>query len=372
MMKFWILALLPFCLWAQKTWGPFAAGGERFKVEEVISGRGVIWAMEFVSPRQIIFTERQGKLSLLQLASRQIIPISGGPAVKQLAHVGQGGLFDIKLHPQFARNQQVFITYAKRMKKGELTTVLAQAKLQGNRLGHFQQLFEAGPASSGTRHFGGRMAIKGNHLYLSVGDRGERPSAQRPNDDRGKIHRFKLDGSIPPDNPFTSTKGARKSIYSYGHRNPQGLAFHPQSGELWQHEHGPRGGDEINIIREAANYGWPVISFGKEYWGPIQVGEGTAKAGMEQPLKQYTPSIAPCGMDFYQGKLFPKWRGHLFLGSLAYAHLNLLSLAGNRITQEERLLKSLEQRVREVLAAPDGHLYISTDEGSILKLVPTK
>ena len=204
-----------------------------------------------------------------------------------------------------------------------------------------------------------------------MGDRGERKYAQRLDRDEGKIHRLKLDGRIPQDNPFYSVPMARKSLYSYGHRNPQGLFFHPETGELWEHEHGPRGGDEINRIQKGANYGWPVVSDGKEYWGPIQVGEGTTKKGMERPLKSYTPSIAPSGMAFYQGKLFPKWKGTLLLGSLAYTHLNHLNLSSEyHITKENRLLKSLKMRIRDVLVGPLGEVYLSTDEGNILRFIP--
>ena len=333
-----------------------------FEVETVVEGRGVIWGMEFLTPNKIIFTERAGKLSLLDLASKRVTAIEGGPSREELAHTGQGGLLDVKLHPQFLRNRSIFLTYSKRLAEKSYTTVLVQAELRGSQLQKVRELFRATPASPNNRHFGSRMAIKDGQLFFSVGDRGERARAQSLDNDWGKIHRLNLDGTVPPDNPFVKNPKARPSIYSYGHRNPQGLAFHPVSGELWEHEHGPRGGDEINVIKKGANYGWPVISYGKEYWGPIAVGEGTARKGMEQPLKYYVPSIAPCGMDFY--------RGDLYIGALALSHLNHLTLAENRITGENRLLASLRARVREVLAGPDGKLYISTDGGSIFKLSP--
>lgn len=367
-MKYFIVLWLSLPLWA-KTWGPFESGGHRFLVEEIIQGRGVIWAMELTSPDEIIFTEREGKLSLLNLQTKQLTPIKW-PAAILIAGVGQGGLLDVKLHPRFSRNRLLFLTYAKQVAEKQYTTVLASARLQKNRLQDFQELFVANWPSSNTSHFGSRIAIRNDELFFSVGDRGERKYAQQLDRDQGKIHRLKLDGSIPRDNPFNSIPLARKSIYSYGHRNPQGLVFHPQTGELWEHEHGPRGGDEVNRIQKGANYGWPVISYGKEYWGPVQVGEGTTKPGMEQPHKYYTPSIAPSGMAFYQGELFPRWRGGLFLGSLAYTHLNHLIFSEQQIIRENRLLESLQMRVREVLVGPRGYVYLSTDGGSILRLSP--
>ena len=284
---FWGLALiftlLPSLLWGGKIYGPFSHLGHRFKATEIISGRGVIWGMEFLLTRrgrQIIFTERRGKLFLLLLKTGKLTEIQGGKWNAKVANVEQGGLLDVKPHPRFAQNRMIFLTYAKQVARRQYTTVLAQAQLsKDNRLKNFQELFVALPPNSNTRHFGSRMAIRDGFLFFSVGDRGERKSAQQLNNDRGKIHRLTLAGNVPKDNPFFATPGARKSIYSYGHRNPQGLVFHPQTRELWSHEHGPRGGDEVNLIKAGANYGWPTISYGKEYWGPIQVGEGELSEG---------------------------------------------------------------------------------------------
>ncbi|MCY4643152.1 MAG: PQQ-dependent sugar dehydrogenase [Bacteriovoracales bacterium] len=361
---------LPTSLTRAKVHGPFESRGHRFRAHEILKDRGVIWGMEFISKNEMIFTERAGGLYLFDVQSRKLVAIRGLNSHAKIAVHGQGGLLDIKTHPRFSKNRRIFLTYSEETKKGKFTTVLALAGVQDRRLKNFKVLFRAGPASSSHRHFGSRMAIRGDDLFFSIGDRGERASAQKLDDDRGKIHRLKLDGKVPPDNPFFSTPKARKTLYSYGHRNPQGLSFHPVTGKLWSHEHGPRGGDEINIIKRGANYGWPVVSYGKEYWGPIRVGEGTSKPGMVSPLKQYTPSIAPSGMLFYSGKLFPKWRGHLFLGSLAYNHLGHLAISKGRVTFENRLLKSLEMRVRDVEEGPDGFIYVSTDEGSLLRLTP--
>ena len=371
-MKCLIMSLLFSLSLGAKTWGPFSSFGHRFMVEEVIRGRGVIWGMELASPEEMIFTEREGKLFWLHLPRKQLSPILGLGQAIRVADKGQGGLLDVKLHPLFSQTRLIFFTYSKEVSRGRYTTALVRAKLEKNlRLSGFKELFAANGPSSETRHFGSRMAIKENELFFSVGDRGQRKYAQRLDRDEGKIHRLRLDGLIPEDNPFYKIPKARKGLYSYGHRNPQGLAFHPVTGELWEHEHGPRGGDEINRIQKGANYGWPVVSDGKEYWGPIQVGEGTTKEGMESPLKSYTPSIAPSGMAFYRGELFPKWKGSLLLGSLAYTHLNHLAFSSQQhITRENRLLKSLEMRIRDVLVGPLGEVYLSTDEGSILRLIP--
>ena len=364
----------------EKTWGFFNSHGHRFEVRELLRKRGVIWGMESLSPEEILFTEREGKLFRFHLKSQKLTPIKGFSI--SLANQGQGGLFDVKLHPQFSQNKLVFLSYAKKLRGKTATTVLARGKLLGNRWHQHKELFAATPPSKKLIHFGGRIAIKRDKLFLTVGDRGTRKNAQSLSNHSGKIHRFDLDGNIPPDNPFSSVQGAQKSIYSYGHRNPQGLDFHPKTGALWEHEHGPRGGDEINLIQPGSNYGWATISHGKEYWGPFQVGEGTAQEGMKQPLKVYTPSIAPSGMAFYQGSLFSRWQGSLFLGSLAFKHLNHLSPQALKLEKgkgkkdllskkgEHRLLKSLGMRVRNVLILLDGSVLISTDEGSLLRLLP--
>ena len=370
---FFLALLLPPPLPAQaQSWGPFTSEGQSFIVTKVIDKRGVIWAMEFIAPNKLLFTERQGKLFKLNLSTQRLTEITGLVPAMQIAQVGQGGLLDLKLHPSFSRNSVIFLTYAKKIAPRHYTTALVSAVLKNHQLSHVQELFSATPPNSHSRHFGSRMAIQGRHLFFSVGDRAEREHAQRLTDDWGKIHRINLDGTIPADNPFYQQPGARKTIYSYGHRNPQGLAFNPLSDKLWSHEHGPRGGDEINLIQPGANYGWPTISYGKEYWGPIQVGEGVAKEGMEQPLKYYIPSIAPSGMAFYQGQSLGPWQGHLFLGSLAYHHLNHLVIEQGKIVRENRLLKSLNMRIREVVTGVNGQLYLSTDEGSILKISPWK
>ena len=343
--------------------------GHRFKIEEIISKRGVIWAMEFISKDQMILTEREGKLSLLQLSTKKIIPILN----LNLALVveGQGGLLDVKPHPQFKDNGLIFLTYSKKMAQGTQTTALLQGKLQRNRWTEPRELFQAKPPTSHNVHFGSRIAIKGDDLFFSVGDRGQSKSAQSLKNDLGKIHRLKLNGTIPQDNPFTTIQGARKTIYSYGHRNPQGLAFHPETGELWEHEHGPRGGDEINVIAKGANYGWPIVGYGKHYWNPFYVGQTQERKDIKSPRNHYTPSTAPSGMTFYTKTLFPRWKNTFFIGSLGFGHLHHLAIPKkDGPLKENLLLKSTDMRIRELLVCESGYVYFSTDEGSIFRISP--
>lgn len=344
--------------------------GHKFKIEEILSNRGVIWAMEFISQDQIIFTEREGKLSLFNLTTKKLTSVKN----LNLAVVvrGQGGLLDIKPHPQFKNNGLIFLTYSKKGKGGTATTALLRGKLQqGNKWTESKELFQAMPYTSHHLHFGSRIAIRGDDLFFSVGDRGESKKAQDLTNDLGKIHRLKLDGTIPKDNPFINTAKAKKTIYSYGHRNPQGLAFHPKTKQLWEHEHGPRGGDEINIITKGANYGWPVVGYGKHYWKPFYVGEAKERPDIKSPLKQYTPSTAPSGLAFSIGSLFTQWQNTFFVGSLGFGHLHhLVAPEKNDILKENLLLESTNLRIRELLVSQSGHLYFSTDEGSIFKISP--
>jgi glucose/arabinose dehydrogenase len=234
-------------------------------------------------------------------------------------------------------------------------------------------LFTAEPWLPTAHHFGCRVQLDGKgHVFFTIGDRGERNLAQRLDVDPGKVHRIREDGSIPPDNPFVKTAGARPSIWSYGHRNPQGLAFRPGTQELWATEHGPRGGDEVNEIRPGLNYGWPIVTYGREYHGP-KIGEGTEKEGMEPPRLQWTPSIAPSGLIFYTGNAFPAWRGQLFAGAMALTHLNRLEIAADgSVVEKERLFDELGWRVRDVEQGPQGHLYLLVDNGWLLRVRPAE
>ncbi len=338
-------------------------------VEQLYSGLSIPWGMTFLSPHQLLITERAGKVHLLNTQNISSINISGIPEV--IAE-GQGGMMDVAIGPNYLSEGWIYFTYSK-PSKGKAATTLARAHLEQNHLVDWQDLLVTDSATNTGRHFGSRIAFddKG-HIFFSVGDRGERAMAQDLSNHMGSIIRLNLDGSIPDDNPFVGYSKARAEIFSYGHRNPQGLLFDQISGRLWSIEHGPRGGDEINLIEKGLNYGWPVISHGKEYWGPVAVGEGTSKPGMEQPRKVYIPSIAPGSLMLYRGDAFPAWQGNLFTGALKLTHLNRIELSqtGHTLT-EERILEELHERIRALIESPNGWIYFSTDSGRILRIRPT-
>jgi aldose sugar dehydrogenase len=342
----------------------FVSEGTKIRAVAMTEGHGVIWDFAFLPDNRIVFTERSGKIKILDPRASKITVVDGVPKVVESA---EGGLLGLALDPNFKTNQYIYFSYSEAV-PGGTTTSLARAQLSGHRLLHLRKIFQALPANNKGVHFGSRLIfLPDNTLLFSVGDHNDRKKAQELDSHLGKILRINSDGSIPKDNPFTG-KG-RGEIWSYGHRNPQGLALHPGTNEIWESEHGPRGGDEINIIRKGANYGWPVVTFGREYFGP-KIGEGTEKSGMESPLYHYTPAIAPSGLSFYTGDKFPKWKGNLFSAALALEHLNRLVLDGQQVIKEERLLKELEKRIRQVRTGPDGFLYLSTDDGYILRLEP--
>lgn len=351
----------------------FTSQGMKITVETIASDLDdVIWSIEFLDSENLIFSEMSGKVKILNLKTKKIFPVSGVPE----SHVwGQGGLMDIHLHPDFKKSKVIYLSYTKKVDDA-YTTAVTVAKLSGplekSKLTDAREIFVANNPNKNQQHFGSRFVHdEKGHLYFSVGDRGERKLAQDLSADQGKIHRLKLDGSIPPDNPFLKRKNARKSIWSYGVRNPQGMVYDFEKKILWEQEHGPRGGDEINIIKKGANYGWPVITYGREYYGP-KIGD-TKKAGMEQPVYHYTPSIAPSGLEIYRGKAFPKWQGDLFSGALKLTHINRLDMSSNqKAIREERLVENLEERIRDVKMGPDDFIYFSTDSGKILRLKPVK
>jgi glucose/arabinose dehydrogenase len=285
---------------------------------------------------------------------------------------GQGGLHDVVLHPQFEKNQLVYLAYAARGDDG-VGTELARGRLAGDRLEDVQVLFRQAPKGTSGNHFGGRIVFdRAGFVYLTLGDRGEMPRAQRPNDHAGSVIRLHDDGRVPKDNPFAGKPGFRPEKFTLGNRNIQGAALHPKTGELWAHEHGPQGGDEVNVIRAGRNYGWPVITYGVNYVVGSKIGEGTRKEGMEQPLHYWVPSIAPSGMAFYAGDKFPKWQGDLFVGALRDQMLVRLRFDGEKLVKEERLLKGTVGRIRDVRAGPDGFLYLLDESaGALLRLEPS-
>ena len=338
------------------------------RVEQLFSGLGVPWGMTFVSPQRMLITERKGQAQLLDLQTRSVNALQGLP---KIAAKGQGGLLDVVVGPNFQSDGWIYFTYSKPVDSQGATT-LARARLHNLRLIDWQDLLVTDSATSSGNHFGSRIAFdREGHVFFGVGDRGERHEAQDLGNHQGTIMRLNLDGSVPADNPFTGDASVRDEIWSYGHRNPQGMAYDPQHQRLWSIEHGPRGGDEINRVLPGRNYGWPVISHGKEYWGPISIGEGTSKAGMEQPYKIYIPSIAPGSLMLYRSDSFPRWQGSLFAGALKLQHLNRISLSSKgEVIAEQRLLEDLDERIRAVIQGPEGWIYISTDSGRVLRIRP--
>lgn len=341
--------------------------GMGFQVEEVVGGLGVPWGMTFLSPSELLFTEREGQITILHLGSGNRTVLQGGPEVLS---EGQGGMLDVAVPKGYSPGDWIYFTYSKKQGRRGVTT-LARARVSGDQLKDWQDLLVTKSATATSRHFGSRITFDSKgYLFFTVGDRAERPNGQDLSIHAGSILRLRLDGTVPEDNPF-ATGGGLPEIWSYGHRNPQGIAYDSVNNRLWSNEHGPRGGDEINLILPGKNYGWPVVSHGKEYWGPVQVGEGTTKVGMVDAVKVYIPSIAPGSLLLYSGKAFTNWRGNLFSGALVLRHLNRVVLRDNgEVVKEERLLGDLDERIRAVVESPEGWLYFSTDSGKILRLRP--
>ena len=343
-------------------------------VDTVAKGLDHPWALAFLPDGRMLVTERPGRLRIVSKDGKLSPPLAGVPKVFASS---QGGLHDVIIDRGYGQNQMIYVCYAEPV-SGRARTALARARLveEGTpRLEDVAVIFhQEGPLSSGS-HFGCRIVqTPDNNLLLTTGDHfTARDQAQNLGNHIGKLIRVRPDGSAPPDNPFVGRAGAKREIWSYGHRNAQGLALNPASGKLWEHEHGPRGGDEINIIEKGKNYGWPVIGFGIDYSG-AKIHESTRKDGMEQPVQYWVPSIAPSGMAFYTGDLFPAWRGNLFVGALAGQLLVRLELDGDKVVKEERLLRDLRERIRDVRQGPDGALWLVTDSasGRILRLAPAK
>lgn len=331
-------------------------------VEQIVSGLDTPWSFDFLPEGGLLVSERDGRL--LYSDAGKTHPISGTPAVSA---AGQGGLLDVMIPRDFARSREVFLTYSKRQGRGAGTALaVGQLSADNSRLIHLRELFEAAPGSSGGRHFGARVVEgRDGSLFVSLGERGDRPSAQDLRRHQGSIIRINRDGSVPADNPFVSHSDAKPEIWSYGHRNPQGMALDLQ-GNLWAAEHGARGGDEVNQIRRGANYGWPIISYGRHYSG-LPIGEGHRKPGLEQPAWYWDPSIAPSGMMIYSGKMWPEWRGDFFVGSLKFDYI--ARLTGTPLQEVEQLKSVQSGRVRDVQEAPDGSIWFASEtEGAIYRL----
>jgi glucose/arabinose dehydrogenase len=337
-----------------------------YEIETVVEDIDIPWGLAILPDGGMLITEKSGEL--IHFKDGQKTMITGLP---EITVQGQGGLLDVVLHPDFENNKWVYLSYASsRGPEKGAHTAIGRGQLEGTSLVNFERLYKASPNTKKGQHFGSRIAFdKEGYMYFSIGERGERDvNPQDVTRDGGKVYRLFDDGRVPEDNPFYNQADAKKAIYSYGHRNPQGMFIHPQSGEVWVHEHGPKGGDEINIVKKGANFGWPVISYGINYNGTVFT-EETAKPGMEQPLYYWVPSIAPSGFVFVSGSQYPAWEGDLLAGSMKFGYLEKLTLENNKVVKRERIIDGMG-RVRNVIQGPDGIIYAGIDGKGIVKIVP--
>ncbi len=348
----------------------FSTRHGRVRVVTVAEGLNHPWGLAFLPDGRMLVTERPGRLRIVERDGRLSPPLAGVPDV---AAGGQGGLLDVALAPDFERSRTIYLSYAE--PEGRVAgTAVARARLGDRGLENLQVIFRQEPKVSGGAHFGSRLVFTPDgFLFITTGDRNRKADSQDLSRHLGKVIRVRPDGTVPPDNPFVRRGSAQPEIWSYGHRNLQGAALHPETGQLWTVEHGAAGGDEVNAPKAGRNYGWPVISYGRDYSG-AKIGIGTSNAGMEQPIHYWDPSIAPSGLTFYTGDKFPAWKGNLLVGSLKFGLLVRLELSGERVTYEERMLQGLGDRIRDVRQGPDGYVYLLTDEsnGRILRVEPTR
>ncbi|MEH0666170.1 PQQ-dependent sugar dehydrogenase [Vibrio scophthalmi] len=328
----------------------------------IVSGLNVPWGIAAVDDTTVLISQRNGEIGQVNLYTQRYTAIH---QVSDVAVSGQGGLLDVARSP--FESDRYYFTFSKRIGDA-LETALATATIQAGKLSQWRELLVTKSGSDTGRHFGSRITFDDQYLYLSVGDRGERPNGQDRSTHAGSILRLHPDGTAPKDNPFVTEKDAQAEIWSYGHRNPQGLFYDGPSQTLWSIEHGPRGGDEINLIEKGANYGWPITSHGKEYWGPLAVGEAEEAPGVMSPRKVYVPSIAPGSLVLYRGEAFPELDGKLLAGALKLTHINVLTLQNNNIIEETRLLEPLGERIRDIEVLPNGGIVFSTDSGKLFQL----
>lgn len=346
----------------------FKSQHHAYRAVPVVSGLENPWSLAFLPNGDLLVTERPGRLRMVKGGKLEAQPIEGVPEVHAQ---GQGGLLDVVLHPNFSANRLVYLSYSKPGAEGATTAVI-RGRLDGNRLTNVQEVIEMSAWGRGRVHFGSRMVFdRQGYLYVSVGERGEMQRAQDLADHAGSVLRLHDDGRVPADNPFVGREGVAPEIWTYGNRSPQGLAMHPVTGEIWEAEHGPRGGDELNLVKPGANYGWPVITYGINYNGrPIS--DISEKAGMEQPVHYWVPSIATSGLAIYNGDKFPQWRGDFFVGGLAGLQLARVRVKDGRSVEYEKLLDGYGKRIRDVRSGPDGHLYVLTDDanGAVVRIEP--
>lgn len=341
------------------------------RVTEIARGLDVPWSLAFLPDGRMLVTERAGRMRVVSADGRLSPPVANLP---QVHAQGQGGLLDVLPAPDFASSGRIYFSFAQPTGRGARTAV-ASAKLDaaGPALSDVKVIFAQRDDPDGRHHWGSRLVFdRSGSLFVTLGDRFFlRERAQELGNHLGKVVRIRPDGSVPPDNPFTANPRALPELWSYGHRNVQGAALHPETGELWTHEHGPQGGDELNVVRAGRNYGWPVITYGREYGSGARIGEGHERPDVEPPVHYWVPSIAPSGMVFYTGDAYPGWKGSLFVGALRGQVLVRLELAGERVVREERLLQDLGIRIRDVRQGPDGLIYLLDEtNGRILRLDP--
>ncbi|MCL9783412.1 PQQ-dependent sugar dehydrogenase [Vibrio sp. S4M6] len=353
----WVLAviasLLSYSVWA-----------DHYFAKKIASGFAVPWGITFVSPSKMLVTERNGDIRLLDIATGQHTLAARAPS--DVFAAGQGGLMDIAVSP-FDKNR-VYITYSKNTPNGAATT-LATAMYKDNKLQDWKDLLVTNSVSDTGRHFGSRLAFSGQYIFMTIGDRGERSNGQNTQTHSGAILRLTPQGQAATHNPSETKPEFADEIWSIGHRNPQGIFFDLKTNNLWAIEHGPRGGDEINLIKKGANYGWPIVSYGQEYWGPIDVGSATEMEGIEPPIKVYIPSIAPSSLILYRGEKYPELKGKLLAGALKLQHINVVSInSENKANHEERILENFGERIRDLVIANDQSIYFSTDNGNIYQL----
>lgn len=346
----------------------FSSEKHDFVLETVTSGLNYPWSMAFLPDGRILVTEKPGNLRIIQNGQLLPEPVSGVPAVRDS---GQGGLLDVIPDPDFENNKMIYLSYSS---SGSKTgTEVASAKLLENRLEEVTTIFQLLPKTNARHHFGSRLRFADDGtLYITTGDRGDRPRAQNLNDHAGSLIRINKDGSVPKDNPFVGKANVKAEIYTYGNRNMQGIDIHPVTREIWTVEHGPKGGDELNRMQVGVNYGWPVITYGKNYGLGTSIGDGTEKAGMAQPVHYWVPSIATSSLQFYTGDAFPNWKHNAFVSSLRYGEIARLELKDNEVVKEERLIKGEVDRIRQVKQGPEGFLYLITDDrnGKLIRLKP--
>jgi aldose sugar dehydrogenase len=343
------------------------AGSEKVEIVTLSDKLDSPWSMAFLPDGRMLVTEQSGKLRVFENGKLLPQAVSGTPEV---VDDGQGGLLDVALHPDFSKNQLVYLTFTGKGKGGTGVEVF-RGKLEGMTLKNGEVIFRQQPKIKSNKHFGSRIVFdRQGFLYITMGDRGDQDRAQKQDQHIGTVVRLNDDGSVPQDNPFIGKKGVLPEIYTYGHRNVQGAALHPVTGDVWTNEHGPQGGDELNILKAGTNYGWPVITYGVNYITGTKIGEGTYKTGMAQPIHKWVPSIAPGSMTFYTGDTFPSWKGSLFVTAMRFMWLTRLTLEGDRVVGEEQLLKGIG-RPRDIRQGPDEFLYVLTND-KLLQLRPAK